>query len=135
MSRHIGIFWLFGDRVVGLTESPDLGEEGLPGLVDSSYTHAQSWDGVRATCGIPSDLEYDDLARGRVQWHKPSARFRVLGDGKLVGAGQSRALTPAVMECRRLILGFFGLAESEVVWLHDAHYTTGRSRIDRLLDE
>lgn len=135
LAKRIGIYWVHDGRVVGLSCPLDQAEAGIPGLLDSPFTHVDAWPQVRAEAGLPPHLEYDDLPRGRVLYASEAQASIVYGDGKLIGASRAVVLAEPIRRIRDAIMTFFDVAADKVVWRHDDHYTVGRERIDPLLDE
>lgn len=131
----IGIYWLYDSQVFGLSCSLAQAEPGVPGLLDSPFTHVDAWPHVRGEAGVPPHLEYDDLPRGRVLYASDAQAGIVYGDGKLIGGSRAAGLAEPIRRNRDAIMAFFGLAADKVVWRHDNHYTVGRKRIDPLLDD
>lgn len=134
-AKRIGIYWVHDGRVVGRSCPLDQAEPGIPGLLDSPFTHVDAWPQVRAEAGLPPHLEYDDLPRGRVLYATEAQASVVYGDRALIGAPRSTELVEQIRRNRAAIIEFFALAADKVVWRHDDHYIVGRERIDPLLDE
>lgn len=131
---RIGIYWLHGDQVLGLSCALSQAEPGVPGLLDSPFTHVDAWEAVRAEAGLPLHIEYDDLPRGRVLYLREREKFVVYGDGAILERGSVESLSPRCVMIRKEIAEFFGFAVVSATWRHDSHYVVGRRRIDRLLD-
>lgn len=133
--RRIGIYWIHDGRVVGLSCPLDNAEAGIPGLLDSLYTHVDAWSSVKAEGGLPLHLEYDELPRGRVMYQRDRGKWIVYGDGALLGCSSRHGLMPAGQAVRQSIADFFGFEPVAAIWRHDPHYTVGKRQIDRLLDD
>lgn len=134
-AKRIGIYWVHDGRVVGVSCPLDQAEPGIPGLLDSSFTHVDAWSSVKAQNRLPPHLEYDELPRGRVMYQRDRNKWVVYGDGTLLGCSSRQGLTRAGSSARQAIADFFGVDPSHAIWRHDPHYTLGGRRIDRLLDD
>ncbi len=134
-AKRIGIYWVHGGRVVGLSCPLDQAEAGVPGLLDSPFTHVDAWSDVKAQNLLPPHLEYDELPRGRVMYQRDRNKWVVYGDGALMGCSSRQGMTPAGSAVRQAIADFFGFDQGSAIWRHDPHYTVGKRRIDRLLDD
>lgn len=133
--NKIGIYWIRDGRVVGLSCLPDEADVGVPGLLDSPFTHVDAWPLVKTTNRLPPHLEYDELPRGRVLYQRGREKWLVYGDGALLGCSSRQRLTPAGSAVRQTIADFFGFDPGAAIWRHDPHYTVGRRQIARLLDD
>lgn len=133
--RRIGIYWIQDGRAVGISCPLEDAEVGVPGLLDSPYTHFDAWTSVKAECRLPLHLEYDELPRGRVMYQQDRDRWIVYGDGALLGCSSRHSLMPAGSVVRQAIADFFGFEPEAAIWRHDPHYTVGKHRIDQLLDD
>lgn len=133
--KRIGIYWVHEGRVVGLSCPLYQAEAGIPGLLDSPFMHVDAWPSVKAQNQLPSHLEYDELPRGRVMYQRGRSEWVVYGDGALLGCSSRQGLTPAGSAVRQAIADFFGFDPGDAIWCHDPHYTVGKRRIDRLLDD
>lgn len=134
-AKRIGIYWVHDGRVVGHSCLLDEAEVGIPGLLDSPFTHIDAWPSVRAQNRLPSHLEYDDLPRGRVMYQRDRNKWVVYGDGELLGCSSQQGPTPAGSAVRQAIADLFGFEPGDAIWRHDPHYTVGKRRIDRLLED
>lgn len=134
VAPQIGIYWLHGGSVLGLACALAQAEPGIPEILDSPFTHVEAWPSVRAAAGLPPELEYDELPRGRVLFAYGPQTSIVYGDRALIGVPGGRTSSP-VLNRRAAIMAFFSLSAVSVVWRHDDHYTVGRERIDPLFDE
>lgn len=133
--KLIGIYWVHEGRVVGLSCPLDQAEAGIPSLLDSPFTHVDAWPSVKARNRLPPHLEYDELPRGRVMYQRDRKKWVVYGDGALLGCLSRQELTTAGSAVRQIIADFFGFKLDDAIWRHDPHYTIGKRRIDRLLDD
>lgn len=135
ITPRIGLYWLHGDQVLGLSCALSQAEPGVPGLLDSPFTHVDAWEAVRSEAGLPPHIEYDDLPRGRVLYSISLQRSIVYGDRAFLGQNTDGAVPDRQQCVRGSIASFFSLPFSMISWRHDDHYTVGRDRIDSLLDE
>lgn len=134
-AKRIGIYWVHDGRVVGLSCPLDEAEAGIPGLLDSPFTHVDAWPSVKAQNRLPPHLEYDEIPRGRVLYAAEAQASIVYGDRALIGAPRSVDLAEPVMRHRKAIMEFFDMEPDKVIWRHDDHYIVGRDRIGRMLEE
>lgn len=113
---RIGIFWIYQGVVLGQAVDLAVGEEGVPGLLDSPDNHADLWEGKRLLTSYPElrGREYFAVPRGRVLWNFPQKQAIVYMDAKLFDAATKASIAV-----------FFDLTTSEIVWRTDPHYTTG----------
>lgn len=116
----IGIFWFWNGSVFGKAEPVEQGCEGLPGLVDSNTNHADWWDESAAISG----LEYFEVPRGRVLFHRATGKSIVYADRKILNDKGKQA-----------VAGFFGLEVGKIIWKRDPHYTTSRAELGRVFEE
>lgn len=68
--RRIGIYWIHDGRVVGVSCTLQDAEVGVPGLLDSPYTHVDAWSSMKNLHHLPRHLDYDALPRGRVMYQR-----------------------------------------------------------------
>lgn len=124
---QIGIFWFYGNVVIGRAIELGAGEEGLSGIIDSPDTHTDLWDNSRTLLQAFPKLrneEYFSIPRGRVLWEVESASAKILMDSNLFEAG-----------IKAKILKFFDLQNTEVRWGHDIHYSTNQKELSKLFDD
>lgn len=133
-AKKIGIYWVHDGHVVGLSCPLDQAEAGIPGLLDSPFTHVDAWPSLKAQNRLPAHIEYDELPRGRVMYQLDRKKWVVYGDGALLGCSSRQELTATSSAVRRAIAELFGFEPTDAIWRHDPHYTVGKRRIDRLLD-
>lgn len=113
---RIGIFWFYRKAVMGRAVELEVGEESVPGLLDSPDNHADLWENdPKLLAPYPElrDREYFDVPRGRVLWRRVDVTAIVYMDKKL--------FTDAI---KAKIAVFFDLTASEIDWMTDPHYTT-----------
>lgn len=134
-AARIGIYWLHDGQVLGLSCPASEAEPGVPGLLDSAFTHVDAWPAVRSDARLPAHLAYDAVPRGRVMYRPAHKRWLVYGDGQLLGCSAGGAQKADDEEVRARIAAFFGFDPNDADWRHDAHYTVGSRRIGRLMDE
>lgn len=98
---RIGIYWIHEGRILGKACAPEAAEPGLPGVLDSPFTHVDAWPGVRIDSRMPLPADFDALPRGRVLYVPAQGRWLVYGDGPLLGAGSAKPLRPEVVALRQ----------------------------------
>lgn len=112
----------------GKAEPVEQGCEGLPGLLDSNCNHADWWDESAAFLNrqFPDigGLEYYDVPRGRVLFHRATDKSIVYADRKILNE-----------KCKQAVAGFFGLDDDKIVWKRDPHYATSRAELERVFGE
>jgi len=111
MSKQIGIFWIFDNKIFYKTQKlEDI--KSINGFKDSDLAHYQVWDTIKKQYSKFYLYEYEDIPRGRVIYDVGRERFIIYCDENILKANVSR----------ELILEKFGLIEEKVVFKDDEHY-------------
>ena len=117
----VGIFWLDDANEVvpsnALGTSSEVGQARQVGeFVDSPYDHIRVWERLKIQSQTHRakyrQAGYDDIPRGRVIYHAPSMKYRVLMPKSLVDDTTAR----------RNIMQAFRLNSANTVFLPDEHY-------------
>ena len=121
--HNIGLFWVYQGDVIGVAHAFWIGDEFIPGLIDSPLDHVAIWtpafhakNGFSELC----DIEYQCVPRGRVLHDRSSGPLVYL----------DRCLM--CKDTKRLIASFFGFSVQVARWESDSHYTTSLCEIHRL---
>lgn len=123
----IGIFWVYQNVVFGQAEPITAGTEAVVGLVDSNLAHVELWDKMPSVkCCFPelTNMEYQDVARGRVLWQRKGECHRVYLDKSLLNPVNKASIAQ-----------FFGFDVAHALWKADSHYTTDRDELDMLFKD
>ena len=64
---HVGIWWQNGHTLVAFAQPLGAIKQAST-MIDSELCHADAWDVARRTLGVPADLDYFAIPRGRVLW-------------------------------------------------------------------
>jgi len=123
----IGIFWFYGNTVIGRARELSDGEENTTGLLDSPDSHIDLWEND-PTFIIPfielRDEEYQKTPRGRVIYSTQEQQTIVYMDKSL-----------HTSKIKNTISTFFQLDKKHTSWKMDAHYTTDFDMINYIFDE
>lgn len=126
MSPEVGVFWVYKDVVFGRARPVSEGQEGVKELVDSPDDHVTVWElpGIRSNFPELRCVEYQQVPRGRVLYSALEKAAVVYMDRTLHNVAS-----------KQLVVEFFSLHGSAVLWRTDPHYSTIEKDIDALLDE
>ena len=110
----IGIFWVVNNTVIGKACSIEDGEESVPGLIDTNYSHHESWE-LDQNFILPFPelvgMSYQRFPRGRVIYSRYNNEAWVYLDKSLK--------TPTA---KQLLIDYFILSDTKVKWISDPHY-------------
>jgi hypothetical protein len=77
--RHVGIFWLFQDRVI--TDSTPLSKaEPYREYLTHPRSHLEHWTNLQHSGTVPAGVEYEEPPRGRVAFLPANERFVLYAD-------------------------------------------------------
>lgn len=119
---RIGIFWWHNGRLLSAIGTVDEGET-VSDIVDSKFTHIETWPDLQRHHPELRRLEYEDVPRGRVTYVPHKNSFQVRMDKTLFHAGIKAAILKA-----------FQLPKNHTDFSTDPHYTIDQEEIDRLFD-
>lgn len=123
----VAIFWLYQGRVLGVLEARAVSEADSLGLLDCSAQHVSSWADAISAAGLSSvlsEIEYDDIPRGRILYDCRRGRHIAYSDSKALS-----------QKARKQVLEWAGIANDKLLWQHDQHYTMDHeNRFDLLGD-
>jgi len=78
-SPHVGIFWLIKGKLIidsaSLSDAEDYGHFKI-----HPRSHEEVWSVLQKSSDAPTDVEYDELPRGRVMYDMKTQRFTLLAD-------------------------------------------------------
>ena len=120
----IGIFWFYRGQVFGKACDLPEGQENVPGIIDSPYTHIDLWERDPQFVVPFSELrglEYQEVPRGRVVYSKKGVRVIVYMDQAIYAA-----------HGKQVVSDFFELNNTYTQWRTDAHYTTDPRSMDSM---
>jgi hypothetical protein len=119
----VGIFWVFQDMLLpgtfALSEGVEYGD-----AINGATDHVHCWPKFQESHPALSDVEYQDVPRGRVLFMKPHRQFHVYMDKVL-----------HTQKIKRALMKEFQLPAVGTKFLTDAHYTTDPGELDRLFSE
>ena len=116
-----GIFWIWNDNVLKLSEDINNGVVRVSNIVDSNLEHNQQWPEVRKKLAILAEYEYFDIDRGRVLFNQKLNKHLVYMNPKLNNHHH-----------REIIANAFGFASNAAIWRSDIHYVTDDTVINDL---
>jgi hypothetical protein len=94
----VGIFWFFDGRL--LVDSTPVSEAEPYGTAMTHATsHIDYWERLQRTGRVPSDVPYEEPARGRIVYDGREQRFRLLADQCIL---VRRDVVRAIMKAMRL---------------------------------
>jgi hypothetical protein len=117
---HVGIFWFYRGRLLKSAVSV---VNGLPygDAVHSQTDHVTFWPEVQRRIRKLQHVEYEEVPRGRIVYHRSESRYCVYMDRKLH--------KPRI---KQLLLREFSLPKRFTSFLTDPHYTTDADELARL---
>jgi len=122
-NSKVGIFWGYnGNILAGSTLVKDAVADGF--FVNFAFGHDKYWNTIQKNCPELKLYEYDEIPRGRVIFSKEENVFLVYMDRVLFSD-----------EFKLQILKEFDLHQSQTRFGKDAHYTTDRKKINKLLKD
>jgi hypothetical protein len=120
MSGDVGIFWVDqGHLIMAAVPVADGIDDGQ--FVNGPYDHDPYWATVQRTHVQLWDVEYHQVPRGRVLFHKAEHRYYVYLDKVLCTA-----------TIKHIIVERFHLPRRQTAFRTDVHYTTDPDDLDRL---
>jgi hypothetical protein len=119
---EVGVFWVFKGRLLKFTKPLEQGYDNGE-VVDTDDNHLDVWPKLQMALPQLRVLEYEDVPRGRVLFHKAARRFGVYMDKRL-----------HVQHVKRKIVAAFQLPTSTTDFLTDPHYTTDEAELRLLFD-
>jgi len=81
---HVGIFWLFRDRLI-LDATPISKAELYGSALGHPTSHIDHWTRLQRTRTVPAEVEYEEPPRGRVVFDGREQRFHLLADKCILG--------------------------------------------------
>jgi len=123
----IGIFWIYKHTIMGKAIETPKGQDSNSGLIDSPDNHSDLWENNNSFHPpFPEliGLDYQEIPRGRVIYHKSDDYFVIYLDETLINKPS-----------KYLIRDFFNLQDLRCLWRTDLHYTTQQEAIDLLFDD
>jgi hypothetical protein len=76
---HVGIFWLFGDRLI--IDSTPVSKAEPYGLAKThGRGHLKYWTELQRSGAVPPEVEYEEPPRGRVGYYPKEERFVLRAD-------------------------------------------------------
>lgn len=76
---HVGIFWLFRDRLI-IDSTPLSIAEPFGNALGHSTGHIDYWASLQQTGAIPAEVEYEEPPRGRVVYDQREQRYHLYAD-------------------------------------------------------
>src|ERR1700728_549698 len=81
---QVGIFWLVGGKLL-FDGTPVSAAEPYGVHLTHPRSHLEVWMLLQQSGTVPTDIEYEELARGRVTYNAKSRRFTLLADKCILG--------------------------------------------------
>ena len=111
MSKDIGVFWIFGNKLFFETQKlEDI--KSINGFKDSDLSHYQVWDKIKNRHPKFYLYEYENIPRGRVVYNIEENQFIIYCNENILREGISK----------KLILENFGLMDEKYIFKKDGHY-------------
>lgn len=109
---EVGIFWLLPSGVFLKSSLP--ASEGIPygDFVNGPSDHYRFWEQLRPHAPALQGLEYNEVPRVRINYHRPSGTYRIL-------ASRATLANPKLV---RRIKQEFHITGQKVELIADAHY-------------
>ncbi len=95
---HVGIFWLFRDRLI-LDATPLSMAEPYGTALTHPISHIDHWTRLQRNRAVPAELEYEESPRGRVVFDRREERFHLYADKCILGR---RDVIAAIMNAMNL---------------------------------
>ena len=76
---RVGIFWLFGDRLL-IDSTPVSDAEPYGDCLGHSKSHIDYWTEHQRLGDLPCDIEYEETPRGRVIYNMKTRRYSFCAD-------------------------------------------------------
>lgn len=112
MTSVLAVFWYFKDRFYGQEDILDGNSTVAYGeYMQVDADHFAIWDKYRREMGLPRNLGYTSIPRGRILFHIPTHHFVVVGSKRIV---QNE-------EAKTAVLSYYGLP-SNTEFKTDEHY-------------
>lgn len=114
--RQVGLFFVLGGRPF-INGQPWAEVPSVAGFRTSALGHPEFWERLQEGGAVPSDMPYEDCARGRVNYEDASRKFNLLADTciirnkRLIGRimarlrlpKNTRALTDSHYRCEKCL--------------------------------
>lgn len=122
----IGIFWVYKNTVLGITEDISQGFKGYNGLIDSNFDHVNIWEMLELKKQFLElqNMEYEQIPRGRILFSSKQNKHIIYMDKTLFESA-----------IKQKIAEFFDVNLSQVIWKKDPHYNTNQDELSCLFDD
>jgi len=95
---HVGIFWLFRDRLI-IDATPLSEAEPYGSAMTHPRSHIDHWTWLQHNRAVPVDTEYEQCPRGRIVYDQREQRYHLLADKCILGR---RDVVAGIMEAMNL---------------------------------
>lgn len=121
----IGIFWVYKNTVLGITEDISQGFKGYNGLIDSNFDHVNIWEMLELKKQFLElqNMEYEQIPRGRILFSSKQNKHIIYMDKTLFESA-----------IKKHIAHFFNFNINQATWKKDLHYNIDQTYLNNLFD-